>query len=56
MDDLDNKEGVTCLFFEEQTVGSFIDAVQGFEVKEFNPAQIRNNAMLFSRETFNEKI
>ena len=52
------KEGVTGLFFYEQTVESIIDAVERFEKLEtsFDPKIIRNHAETFSEERFKKEI
>lgn len=52
------KEGVTGLFFYEQTVESVIDAVERFEKLEtpFDPKIIRNHAETFSEERFKKEI
>ena len=52
------KEGVTGLFFYEQTVDSIIDAVERFEKLEtpFDPKIIRNHAETFSEERFKKEI
>lgn len=52
------KEGVTGLFFYEQTVESVIDAVERFEKLEtsFEPKIIRNHAETFSEERFKKEI
>jgi glycosyltransferase involved in cell wall biosynthesis len=46
----------TGLFFEEQSVGSLIDAVQRFEKMEFDPAKCRARAELFSQSQFNRQF
>jgi len=48
----------TGVFFNEQTVGSLIDAVQRFEKNRqvFDPAAIRKNAEQFSRERFRKEF
>lgn len=48
------KEGVSGLFFEEQTVSSIIDAVHAFERKEdaFSPDAVRKEALFFSKKRF----
>ena len=52
------KEGVTGLFFYEQTVESIIGAVERFEKLEtsFDPKIIRNHAETFSEERFKKEI
>lgn len=48
----------TGVFFDEQTVGSLIEAVQLFEANRhvFDPAAIRKNAERFSRERFRKEF
>jgi glycosyltransferase involved in cell wall biosynthesis len=48
----------TGLFFYEQSVDSFIDAVEQFIriEKEFDPGAIRNHTLQWDREIFKEKI
>ncbi|MBU2213498.1 glycosyltransferase [Patescibacteria group bacterium] len=50
------KDGVTGVFFEEQTVESLKDAIDRFEKIEFNREAIRKHAEQFSAERFREKI
>ena len=52
------KDGVTGIFFYEQTVDSIIDAVERFEKLEtpFDPKMIRNHAETFSEERFKKEI
>lgn len=50
-------DGVTGVFFKEQTIESLIDAVHRFEAqKDWNPQAIRKYAENFSREVFHERI
>ncbi len=49
-------EGVTGLFFPEQTISSLIEAIQTFETKEFDAAKCRKRAECFSLALFNEKM
>lgn len=50
-------DGVTGVFYHEQTVLSLISAVQKFEMSEgFEPQQCRDNAEFFSEENFRNKI
>jgi glycosyltransferase involved in cell wall biosynthesis len=48
----------TGLFFQEQNVGSLIDAVERFNriEREFDPLAIRKHAQQWDREIFKEKI
>ena len=50
------KEGVTGIFFKEQTVESLSDAIQRFEKIKFDPKLIRQHAEQFDVERFKEKI
>ena len=50
------KEGVTGIFFKEQTVESLSDAIQRFEKIKFDPKTIRQHAEQFDVERFKEKI
>lgn len=49
-------DGVTGLFFKEQTEASLIDAVHKFEKMTFVPSEIRRNAERFSAERFRQEI
>lgn len=51
-------DGVTGIFFKEQTVESLIEAVKRFEeIKNiFNSKRIRENALRFDKEIFKKKI
>lgn len=48
--------GKTGLFFNEQTVSSLEKAVQTFETIKFDPIIIRENALRFSKERFENEI
>ena len=50
------KEGVTGLFFKEQTPEHLIKALKGFKSADFNPQLIREKAMEFDEERFKESI
>ncbi len=50
------QEGVSGLFFEEQTVGALIDAVQRFERSTFIPKHVRQCAEPFSRQRFRSEF
>lgn len=45
-------DGITGIFFEEQTAQSLISAVQKILVMDFEPQKIREHALLFSTERF----
>jgi glycosyltransferase involved in cell wall biosynthesis len=45
-------EGVTGLFFHEQTVGALAAAIRGFELMQFDPRVVRAHAEKFSGERF----
>lgn len=46
----------TGYLFNEQNVNSIYNAVNQFEKIDFNPEEIRNNALRFSKERFEEEI
>ena len=50
------KDGVTGLFFSEQSVSSIIDAVKRFETTSFDPVAIRHHAEKFSEERFRQEF
>jgi len=50
------EEGVTGLFFEEQTPEHLIKTLKEFKSTDFNPELIRKKAMEFDEERFKEKI
>ena len=50
------KNGVTGVFFEEQTVESLKDAIDRFEKMKFDPEVIREHARQFSAERFRKSI
>ncbi|WP_417859710.1 glycosyltransferase [Winogradskyella sediminis] len=49
-------ENETGLLFKHQTEESIIEAVKAFEKLDFNPVAIRQNAMRFSTERFEEEM
>lgn len=49
-------EGVTGLFFNEQTAGSLSEAINNFDKAKFNPEIIKRHAEQFSVEKFKNKI
>ena len=49
-------DGVTGLFFSEQSVSSIIDAVHRFETTSFDPIAIRHHAKKFSEERFRQEF
>ncbi len=49
-------DGVTGLFFNEQTVDSLIEAVNSFNHMEFYADKIRHHAEQFDKEMFKQKI
>jgi glycosyltransferase involved in cell wall biosynthesis len=49
-------DGITGLFFHQQTTESLQDAVRRSSLINFNPALIREHALRFSRSTFRQKI
>lgn len=50
------KEGVSGIFFKEQTVEDLSKAIKKFEKKDFDPKEIRAHAKEFDVERFKEKI
>lgn len=50
---IENKTGI---FFDKQTPESLIDAVNRFEKMQFNPIEVRENALRFSKERFEQEI
>ncbi len=49
-------EGVTGIFFREQTVESLAKAVRSFSRRKFDPAAARENSLRFSREVFKTRL
>jgi glycosyltransferase involved in cell wall biosynthesis len=49
-------EGVTGLFFREQTAESLAEAVAAFDERAFDSAAIRQHARKFDRESFKSKL
>ncbi len=49
-------DGITGLFFKEQTPESLIETINTFEEMEFNPQKIRQHAEQFDKEIFKKKI
>jgi len=50
------KEGITGLFFKQQTAKSLIAALKRFRPQDFNPRIIRQYALAFDQEVFKRKI
>lgn len=50
------KEGVSGLFFEEQTPAALIKALEKFERSAFEPELVRQEALKFDKEIFKKKI
>lgn len=50
------RDGVTGIFFEEQSSGSLIQAINKFKSKNFNSEEIREHALIFDKENFKAKI
>lgn len=50
------RDGVTGLFFREQTADALIAAVRAFQKMRFDPALARRNSLRFSREVFKERL
>jgi glycosyltransferase involved in cell wall biosynthesis len=49
-------EGKTGIFFDEQTVGSLVDAVKSFDASKFDSNVIYQHALKFDKENFKKKI
>lgn len=49
-------EGKTGLFFDEQTVGSLVQAVKNFNPSKFNPENCRKQAERFDARVFKQKV
>jgi glycosyltransferase involved in cell wall biosynthesis len=50
------QEGVTGLFFKDQTADSLIETLRNFKLGWFEPEKIRNYALQFDKEIFKQKI
>lgn len=48
--------GVTGLFFNQQTPEALLEVVQRYELINFNPSEIRRHALRFSRNNFLQEI
>jgi len=48
--------GKTGVFFKEQTAQSLKEAILYFETLKFNPKEIREHALQFSKERFESEI
>jgi glycosyltransferase involved in cell wall biosynthesis len=49
-------DGVTGLFFKEQTVSSIVDAIERFEKQVFDPEVIRTHELRFSKQRFKDQF
>lgn len=49
------KEGVTGLFFDEQSVASLCEAIASFEQRDFDPSVIRAHAETFNESRFQDE-
>ena len=49
-------DGVTGVFFEEQTTAALIKALEKFERSSFEPELVRQEALKFDKEIFKKKI
>jgi glycosyltransferase involved in cell wall biosynthesis len=49
-------EGVTGVFFREQTIESLVATLTSFDEKQFNPTTIRNHALEFDTPRFHQRI
>lgn len=50
------REGITGIFFNEQTSESLKEAINKFKTDQFNPQVIRNHAEKFNKENFKENM
>ena len=50
------RDGLTGVYFKQQTSLSVIKAINEFELKTFNPVEIRKHALSFSEERFKEQL
>ncbi len=50
------KEGVTGIFFDEQTPQALADAVRRYRPEDFDPAAIREHALTFDTKVFQQAI
>jgi glycosyltransferase involved in cell wall biosynthesis len=50
------KEGETGMFFEQQTPAAIINAVKNFKASQFDPQKLRDHAMQYDKQIFQEKI
>lgn len=50
------RDGVTGIFFGQQTAESLIEAIKKFKSKNFNPQEISEHALIFDKENFKERI
>ena len=50
------REGLSGIFFAEQTVESLVEAVKEFKVGDFEPEKVRAHATTFSLDVFNQQI
>ncbi|MEI6040406.1 MAG: glycosyltransferase [Candidatus Berkelbacteria bacterium] len=49
-------EGKTGEYFYPQTVEALVKTIQNFDVNKYNPQEIRNHALKFSKEVFKTKL
>jgi len=49
-------DGVTGLFFDQQTVGSLGDAIERFEQRDWSPSAIRRHSENFSTDVFQDRF
>jgi glycosyltransferase involved in cell wall biosynthesis len=49
-------DGITGIFFEEQTLQAILSAIESLQTVRFNPRSIREHALKFRRAVFKEKI
>jgi len=49
-------DGRSCRFFDEQTVGSLVEALDGFDDRAFSQDACRENALRFSIDGFKQQF
>lgn len=49
-------DGITGIFFQEQTADSLLEAVKAFQRMHFDPAKARENSLKFGREVFKDRM
>ena len=49
-------DGITGIFFDEQTPESLLEAISRFESQEWSPIEIRKHAERFSTKVFRDRM